>query len=251
MNNDNGSGKVAYESPMAVIEIGKDELPMPGGFSKPEQIYDTPCTDIHPRVTQDWFSYWDNNKAVMISTDVTAFDWVNPANPDSDEIVLQPILLATRRSCNSSPDSNWYLQRGNHHFKFCMTSFGKTWWDNTATTFSWKDIRQNGDQANQPMDALVIEDRPQDGKLPDQYSFAKVNSRNVIVSTIKKCEDDDHVVLRCYDIEGVDSDLKVDFFKPVKDSWLTNIIEEEPVKTAKDDVFRVGKYAIETFKLKF
>lgn len=251
MKNDNGTGKVAYEGPMAVIEVGKDELPIPGGFSKPEQIYDTPCTEIHPRVAQDWFSFWDDTKAVMVSSDVTAFDWVNPANPESDEIVLQPILLATRRSCNGSSYANWYLQRGNHHFKFKITSFGKNWWQRPLTTFSWKNIRQNGDQANQPMDALVITKKPEKGTLPDLQSFAKINSRNVIVSTIKKCEDDNNVVFRCYDIEGVDSEVKIDFFKPVKASWKTNIIEEEPVKTDQNETYKVGKYAIETFKLKF
>ncbi|WP_082063424.1 glycoside hydrolase family 38 N-terminal domain-containing protein [Draconibacterium sediminis] len=250
MKNDAGRGKVAYESPMAVIEVGKDELPMPGGFSKPEQIYDTPCPEIHPREVQDWFSYWDENKGVTISTDVAAFDWVNPANNNSKEIVLQPILFATRRSCNGSSDSNWYLQRGNHHFKFSLTSFGSIWWS-PSSDFDWKEGRQFGDQANQPMDALVIMEKLQNGKLPDKYSFVKINSRNVIVSTIKKCEDDNNVVLRCYDIEGIDSDVKVDFFKPVKESWLTNIIEEEPVNTCKDNVYKVGKYAIETFKLKF
>lgn len=251
IKNDTENGKLAYEGPMAVTQVGKDELPIPGGFSKPEQIYDTPCTDIHPRIVQDWFSYWDDKKAVMISTDVGGFDWVNPASSDSQDIILQPILFATRRSCNNSPDANWYLQRGNHHFKFKITSFGKAWWDGPSTTFSWRNIRQNGDQANQPMDALVITEKVQNGKLPDTFSFAKVACRNIIISTIKKCEDDNNVVLRCYDIEGVDSGIKVDFFKPIKESWKTNIIEEEPVKIYKDEAFKIGKYAIETFKLKF
>ncbi len=235
-------GKVAYESPMAVIEVGKDELPIPGGFSKPEQIYDTPCTEIHPREVQDWFSCWDDNKGVTISTDVATFDWIDPSQPGSKEILLQPILFATRRSCNGSPDANWYLQRGNHYFKFCLTSYGA----------DWKAGRAFGDQANQPMDVLVIKDKPQNGKYPDGFSFATIDKKNVIVSTIKKCDDDNNVVVRCYDIEGVDSDMKVDFFKPVKESWKTNIIEEEPIRTSKsDESFIVGKYAIETFKLKF
>jgi len=250
MKNDSGDGKLAYESPMAVIEVGKDELPMPGGFSKPEQIYDTPCRDIHPREVQDWFSYWDENKGVSISTDVATFDWINPANSDSKEIILQPILFATRRSCNGSSDSNWYLQRGNHHFKFSLSSFGSDWFS-PSEGFTWKEGRAFGDQANQAMDVLVVKDIPQNGTYPDGLSFASVDRSNVIVSTIKKCEDDNNVVLRCYDIEGVDSEVKVDFFIPVKESWLTNIIEEDPVRAGKDDTFRIGKYAIETFKLKF
>ncbi len=96
-----------------------------------------------------------------------------------------------------------------------------------------------------------MKDKPQNGTYPDSFSFASVDRSNVIVSTIKKCEDDNNIVLRCYDIEGVDSDVKVDFFKPLKESWLTNIIEEDPIRTSKSDAFRVGKYAIETFKLKF
>lgn len=232
---------VAYEVPMAVVEVGKSELPMPGGFSKPEQIYDTPCTDIHPREVQDWFSCWDENKGVTISSDVAAFDWIDPTSSNSDEIVLQPILFATRRSCNGSSDSNWYLQRGNHYFRFSLTSHQP----------GWKNGRKFGDQANQPMDVLVIGNRTNKGKLSDEFSFASVSQDNVIVSTIKKCEDDNNVVVRCYDIEGVDSDVEINFFKPVKESWKTNIIEEEPIRIDKEDAFEIGKYAIETFKLKF
>ncbi len=250
MKNDTGNGKIAYESPMAVIEIGKDELPMPGGFSKPEQIYDTPCSEIHPREVQDWFSYWDKNKGITISTDVATFDWINPANQDSEEIILQPILLATRRSCNGSSDSNWYLQRGNHHFKFSLTSFGSIWFD-PSDNFSWNEGRTFGDQSNQAMDVLVMTDKPRNGTYSEEFSFASVNKPNVIVSAIKKCDDDNMVVVRCYDIEGVDSEVKVEFFKPVKERWLTNIIEEEPIRTGEGDAFEVGKYAIETFKLKF
>ncbi len=251
VNNDAGKGNVAYKSPMAVIEVGKDELPMPGGFSKPEQIYDTPCPEIHPREVQDWFSFWDDNKGMTISTDVATFDWINPANNDSKDIILQPILFATRRSCNGSSDSNWYLQRGNHHFKFSFTSFGSIWWS-PSSGFNWNDGRAFGDQANQPMDVLVFKNKPQNGVNSDSFSFAKVDKKNVVVSTIKKCEDDNNVVLRCYDIEGVYSEVKVDFFKPVKESWKTNIIEEEPIRISKsNDAFEVGKYAIETFKLKF
>jgi alpha-mannosidase len=233
---------VAYEGPMAVVEVGKSELPIPGGYSQPTQIYDTPCTDLHPRVAQDWFSCWDSRKGVTISTDVTAFDWIDPTNSSSEDVVLQPILFATRRSCNMSSVSNWYLQRGNHYFKFSLTSHKP----------DWKLGRQSGDQANQPMDVIVVHDRSGNGKLQDNFSFASVDKSNVVVSTIKKCDDDDNIVFRCYDIEGKDSSVEIDWFKGIKKLWKTNIIEEEPVVIKaknKKSVVAVGKYAIETFKL--
>ena len=150
---------MAYEVPMAVVEVGKTELPMAGGFSKPEQIYDTPCADIHPREVQDWFCSWDENKAVTISSDVAAFDWVNPTDNDSEEIVLQPILLATRRSCNGSSDANWYLQRGNHHFNFSLTSFGSNWFS-PSDGFNWNEGRPEV-AADLEGDALVGERAPE------------------------------------------------------------------------------------------
>ena len=234
-------GKVAYESPMAVIEVGKTELPTPGGFSKPEQIYDTPCSEIHPREVQDWFSCWDDKKGVTISTDVATFDWVNPTKNDSKDILLQPILFATRRSCNGSSDSNWYLQRGNHYFKFSLSSYNS----------DWKAGREFGDQSNQAMDVIVVDNKGDIGSLPERFSFVNGNRKNIVVSTIKKCDDDDNVILRCYDIEGEDSMVAFSWFKDVKKLWKTDIIEENPVQFKKADTnLEIGKYAIETFKLK-
>ena len=51
--------EVAYEVPMGVVRIGKDEIAGAAGFSKASQIYDTPCAQVHPREVQDWFSASD------------------------------------------------------------------------------------------------------------------------------------------------------------------------------------------------
>lgn len=37
-----------------------------------------------------------------------------------------------------------------------------------------------------------------------------------MVSTIKKCEDDNNVVVRLFDIEGMDSNISLWSFKPIK-----------------------------------
>ncbi len=39
--------------------------------------------------------------------------------------VLQPILLASRRSCHG--EGNWYLQEGDHHYRFSLTSHAAGW----------------------------------------------------------------------------------------------------------------------------
>ena len=77
---------------------------------------------------------------------------------------------------------------------------------------------------------------------------------NVVVSTIKKCEDDASVVVRCYDIEGKDAAAEIRFFVPVRRALRTNILEEEgrELRIEKGAAqLKVGHYAIETLKLAF
>jgi alpha-mannosidase len=235
--------QVSYEVPMGVVNVGKSELPMAAGFSKPEQIYDTPCKDVHPREVQDWFGASDEKVSVTISSDVAAFDWIDPTKQSSGYPVLQPLLLATRRSCNGSNLANWYLQRGNHHFTFSLSSNSGSWHS------GWK----SGKQANRPLIVVANVQRGDAPSLPEEFSFAGIDKDNVIISTIKKCEDDDGIILRCFDLLGQSSDVKIHWFKPITSLAKTTIIEEDPknipLRGNEDPVVHVGKYSIETYKI--
>jgi len=65
-------------------------------------------------------------------------------------------------------------------------------------------------QANNPLIPVLSESKK--GKLPGEKSFFEVSTDNVIVSTFKKCEDDNNVVVRAYDIEGKDSKVNINSF---------------------------------------
>jgi alpha-mannosidase len=89
--------------------------------------------------------------------------------------------------------------------------------------------------------------------LPAEKSFFGLSAQNVLISTIKKCEDDDSVIVRFYEIEGTDNDLRLEVPFKMASAEKTNIIEEdgEPVQSSGQSLkTRIGKYAIETFKLK-
>jgi alpha-mannosidase len=236
------SSSIAYEVPMGVVEVGKSELPMAAGFSKPEQIYSTPCREVHPREVQDWFSASDKNASVTISSDVAVFDWMDPTSQPVGYPILQPLLLASRRSCNESPLANWYLQRGDHHYSFSFFSHAG----------SWKQGWKNGKQVNAPLIAVVNGKQAKDASLPESDSFAAVDQPNVVISAIKKCDDDNQVVFRCYDVEGLSREVKINWFKGVRSFARTNIIEEEPVPVPllKGEMkTTIGPYAIETYKI--
>ena len=235
------NARVAYEVPMGVIEVGKDEIAGAAGFSKPNQIYSTPCKNVHPREVQDWFSVSDGKAGITISSSVAVFDWIDPTDNPVAYPVLQPILLASRKSCHGK--GNFYLQPGNHTFTFSLYSHHG----------DWKNGYRQGTQACQPAHAIVANTSHTEGYLPETFSFASVSGKGVVISTIKKCEDDDAVVLRCYDTEGKDVQAKFTLFRDIRKVQHTNMIEEEgkDIPSASTSFeYKIGHHAIETFKLR-
>jgi len=133
------------------------------------------------------------------------------------------------------------LQTGNHSFSFSLTSHNP----------GWENGFRFGKQANERLFAIVNPAEFKNAYLPEHYSFFKVNADNVIVSAIKKSEDDDAVVVRMYDILGKGADIDFELtFNPEKSTHCsliensgTNIQSSENIVPVK-----LGAYSIETFK---
>jgi alpha-mannosidase len=88
--------------------------------------------------------------------------------------------------------------------------------------------------------------------LPESRSFLPFSAPNLVLSTMKKAEADDSVVLRAYDIEGRDAETGLELVVPVKSAWRTNIIEENgaALKPRQGRLgLPVGHHAVETVKL--
>ena len=102
-----------------------------------------PCSQVHPREVQDWFSASDGTSAITISSDVAVFDWIDPTSNPAGYAILQPVLLASRKSCHS--EGNYYLQPGDHNYTFSIYSHKG----------DWKNGYRYGTQSNQPLKAIV------------------------------------------------------------------------------------------------
>ncbi|MEI6647142.1 MAG: glycosyl hydrolase-related protein [bacterium] len=231
---------IAYEVPMGVVVIGKDELPTTGGLAYGKLNYFEQCRDIRPREVQNFVDASDNKGGVTLSSDVSVFDWKDPTDMNNLSTVLQPVLLASRKSCNG--EGNWYPQVGDHTYRFAITSHEG----------DWRQGRKLGIQANHELIAVVGAKPEGNAALPTEMSFFSVSADNVIISTVKKCEDDDSVVARLYDIEGKDSRVTLKTFKKAKTAEVTNMIEEngKPLMVKSSGVkLPVGHHAIETVKI--
>jgi len=154
---------------------------------------------------------------------------------------LQPILLASRKSCHS--EGNYYLQPGNHSYQFSLTS-NKGDWHNSVHV---------GKQMNQPLLPVILDvDEPRKG-LPSDYSFAGVDAENLVITTIKKSEDENNIIMRLVDMQGKTVHAGIHWFGKINGVNTTNIIEEEdkPLIEKTDEIkLLIKPFSIETIRIK-
>ena len=72
------------------------------------------------------------------------------------------------------------------------------------------------------------------------------------ITALKKSESGNSLALRMVEMEGIDKQVELKFYFPLKSLFKTNMIEEEPKDTGmKGKVLKIdiGKNAIETFRM--
>ena len=72
----------------------------------------------------------------------------------------------------------------------------------------------------------IIEPR-HNGELPKKHSFISIQPENVILTTIKKAEDSDDLILRFYEASGKDTEATIQMDETLKDVVETDLLEEE------------------------
>ena len=226
-----GKAEVSYEVPFGSLTVGKDEMPGAAG----ERYYEE-NKNQHPRGITNWISAHDGQTAVTLTSGVAVADYIDPTDNPVDYTILQPILMASRQSCHYL--GNKYFQPGDHSFQFSLTS-------HAAGSIAREEMGVSG---NVPL--LVVKDPHAyaGASLPEDYSFLSVGNSNVKVTALKKCEDDNSMIIRMYNCSG--ETQKVDLKLHVRPTSIirTSLIEEE-----KEEVNEIvlPKYAIETYKIKW
>lgn len=76
--------------------------------------------------------------------------------------------------------------------------------------------------------------------------------KSLILTTMKKAEDDDSVLVRFYEAEGSEAQPKICLFQPIKQAWKTNLIEdvEQPLQVHPDESIQLAFKPLEIVTLK-
>ncbi len=227
--------RITYEAPMASIEVGKGEIAGSAG-----ERYTQPCAEVRPREVQNWIDASDAAGGVTLSSSVAVCDWVDPTPGPAAYPILQPLLLASRKSCHGL--GNYYLQAGDHSYRFSLFSHGG----------GAENGRRMGVAANSPLIAVTQTGAPARADQPEARSFFGVSASNVVITTVKKAEDEDAIAVRCCEMDGRGAEASITSFVPVVSGRHASMIEDpgEPLQVV-DGAARlaVGHHSIETVLL--
>lgn len=224
-------GKISYEVPFGNVTVGEDEM-----IGKPGERYQDEAKDIHPRGILNYLSSSSDKVGVTLSSSVVVADYIDPTDTPVDATVLQPILFASRRSCHWLGE--FYSQAGDHFFHFSITSHQP----------SWKNGAQKAISSNTPLLAIVNRNVYRNASLPESGSFFSIDTPNIRISTIKKAEDSEDVIVRLYDWVGENKRIFIESAFDFKKLQRTSLIETQP-QEVEDNTLEIGPYSIETFKL--
>jgi len=137
-----------------------------------------------------------------------------------------------------------HADEGHHEFTYALYPHGGGWKD--ALTI------RRGYELNYKLIAVAVERHS--GVLPAEHSFIEANQNSVIVSAVKKAEDDDSLILRFYDWAGKTGDVSIQLPSGADSASATDMMERPignlPVHNAMVTV-PTKAYEIQTIKVHF
>jgi alpha-mannosidase len=137
-----------------------------------------------------------------------------------------------------------HADEGHHEFTYSLYPHGGGWKDaltmHQAYELNYKPI------------TMPVEKH--EGSMAAEHSFLDVKADNVIVTALKKAEDDNALVLRYYEWAGKESDVKVQLPAGAESAVETDLMEAPGAKLSLQDglvTVHTKPYEIKTIKIKF
>jgi alpha-mannosidase len=111
------------------------------------------------------------------------------------------------------PDA--HADEGRHEFTYSLYPHGETWRE--ALTV------RRGYELNYPL--LIRQLEKHEGELKDEFSFLQVQSDNVVLTAVKKAEEEDALILRFYEWAGKETEVKLRLPAGAMNASETNLME--------------------------
>jgi alpha-mannosidase len=109
-----------------------------------------------------------------------------------------------------------HADEGHHEFTYSLYPHGRTWRE--AQT-----VRRGYELNYHP---FAEQTEKHEGTLSPEHSFLQIDSDNVVLTALKKAEDDDALILRFYEWAGKESDVKLHLPPGAESASETNLMEK-------------------------
>jgi alpha-mannosidase len=213
--------RLSYEVPFGTVEMGKDELDFsllpPDSFTQfSPKIYG----GDHPLPYREAINWIDASSpqylgsGCLVASDITLHLFRDETADPVAYPVLQQVLLSVRKSIAWNPEY-WYTQPGDHRYRMALFPHGG----------DWRSRYRQGIEFNYPLTAFANfagSVRPQ-----ATQSYLRLDPPNLVLTAMKKSEDDERIVIRFYEAEGNECSAQISMSKPIRQAWRTSLIEED------------------------
>ena len=105
--------------------------------------------------------------------------------------------------------------QGHHHFHYALYPHAGTWKDALTVRHGW--------EYDYPLTAVVTTAHA--GDLPAEHSFASVTPENVVLTAVKKAEDENGLIFRVYEWAGKDATAEFHVPAGATSATVTNLME--------------------------
>jgi alpha-mannosidase len=111
---------------------------------------------------------------------------------------------------------------------------------------------QRGYELNYPLLTKKLEKH--DGDLKDEHSFLEIQPENVVLTAVKKSEEDDGLILRFYEWAGKETDVRVQLPAGAQAGSETDLMERPVAELSTKDgtvTVHTKPYEIKTVRIRF
>jgi alpha-mannosidase len=216
---------------------------VPLTVDSPSATYEIPFGSIARPTTR-------NNSIEKAKFEVPALRWADLSDSNHGLSLLNDCKYGydgkgnvLRISLLRSPE--WpdpHADEGRHTFTYSLYPHAGDW--------KQADTVRRGYELNHQLYARQVEKH--DGKMPAQYSFVQVGSRNVVLTAMKPSDDGEKLVLRFFEWAGQPTPVRLKVASAVASAEETNLMEQPQAKLALQDgeiTIKTGAFEIKTLNV--
>ena len=243
---------ITYEVPFGKVQLGEDELDF---ALLPEDVYRNFQQNPYGaeralpfREAINWIDASDDHylgRGCLSASDLTVHLFRDETDRPVSYPLLQHVLLSTRKSQAWNPE-HWFTQKGAHIYRMSLLPHENDWRARYREAIGF----------NYPL--LVFPGAPAgtaSAEQPASASFFELKPLNLVLTALKKSEDDNQVVVRFYEAEGHECEAQLRFSGRAVQARRANLIEDNegslPVDADGSLRLRVNPWEIVTVKVGF